>query len=69
MSVARVETLKSELQKPEEYHGIRADRIVLMTDTVNLMDSKDKPETIPDIIDKYCSLIDEAKAIAHHVTV
>ncbi len=68
MSGARVETLKSELQKPE-YHGIRADRIVLMTDTVNLMDAKDKPETIPDIIDKYFSLIDEAKAIAHHVTV
>ncbi len=52
-----------------EYHGIRADRIVLMTGYVNLMDAKDKPETIPDIIEKYSSLIDEAKAIAHHVTV
>ncbi len=48
---------------------MRADRIMLMTGTVNLTDAKDKPYTLPDIIEKYSTLIDEAKAIAHHVTV
>ncbi len=43
MSGARVQTLKSNLQKPE-YYGIRADLTMLMTGTVNLMDAKDKPE-------------------------
>lgn len=52
MSRARVEMVRYKLQKPK-YHGTSVDRIELITGTINLMDSKDKPETIPDIIDKY----------------
>ncbi len=68
MSGAWVEEIKTELQKPE-YHGARLDRLVLMTGTNDLTDAKDKPDSIPDIVQKYSALIEDAKAISQYVTI
>ncbi len=65
---ARVEEIKTELQKPE-YHGARLDHLVLMTGTNDIKDAKDKPDSIPDIVQKYSALIEDAKAISQNVTI
>ncbi len=68
MSGARVEEIKTELQKPE-YHGARLDCLVLMTSTNDLKDAKDKPDSIPYIVQKYSAHFEDVKAISQYVTV
>ncbi len=68
MSGARVEEIKTKLQKPE-YHAARLDRLVLIIGTNDLKDAKDKPDSIPDIVQKYSALIEDAKAISQYVTI
>ncbi len=40
-----------------------------MTGTNDLKDAKDKPDSIPDIVQRYSALIEDAKAISQYVTI